>query len=272
MRNLKSLFLIIGFNLLIHFVRAQTDTLRYAKIKLNSGVSIKGYVLDEVSPEHLVVKTDYETSFMISMDEIKKMKFGDIKYVDKQQNQSKSISTDQVYDNHLGFYHLFGLGWSIGEDNTNLSLSTENGYRFNEHLAVGLGMNYDRYSPLSALPIYVNARGYLHNRKVSPFYYAGAGYGFAWANEERAEGLDFEQVNGGFMAHTGLGYQINFSGSAMIFHLGYKILNTKMEYSTYGYYHLDPLSSFMPANQGGNVEVTEKRVIRRAEIKAAFLF
>ncbi|MGK7396633.1 MAG: hypothetical protein ACNS62_18790 [Candidatus Cyclobacteriaceae bacterium M3_2C_046] len=270
---MKQLFRICLFLLLLipvaELLAQEEHNLRYAKIKLNNGVSIKGYVVDSVSTKNLVLRTSESGSFLISLDQVKFIRFGG--YAHKTNNSTGTISKnlDQNYENQLGFYHLVGLGLTFAEqEGGNISLTTENGYRFNDHFSLGIGVNYDRYARSSALPVYANFRGFLYNKKVTPYYFLGGGYGFAWKNNNIDGPFNFTKVAGGMMAQTGLGYQINFANSALQIHLGYKMQQTRLEYESFNY--IQPWDSYFVPNQQ-NVAYKEKRLYRRIELKAAFV-
>ncbi len=247
---------------------AQQDTVRFAKIKLENGTYIRGYILQDITAGNLVLKTPSGNAFFVKMDDIIKMKFGKYAVLDKSDKSVKPVALNNIYDQRIGTYSLFGVGLNFSEMDAHLSLTSELGKRFNDHFALGVGINYDRDYWVSNLPIYFNGRAYLNNRKVSPFVYAGAGYSLAWANDDWY--YEFNKVNGGFMGQLGLGYQINFAGSALLFNVGYKIQRVFQDYSTYnyGYQPWPGSSSFSEPN----VNIKEIRLLRRAEFKLSFMF
>jgi len=63
-------------------------------------------------------------------------------------------------------------------------LSTSHGYRFNPHLYLGVGVEYNYYSSsegrfmLDYLPVFLNLRTNFSNGKISPFLDVKAGYAF----------------------------------------------------------------------------------------------
>lgn len=252
-----------------NFALAQQDTVRFTKLKLENGATIKGYLLKDINPENLVLKTPSGNSFFIDMEDVRKMKFGRYGIINRSRENVEPVVMRRVYDQRIGMYNLFGLGLNFSEFGAHLSLTTETGKRFNENFALGIGLNYDRDDMVSNLPIYLNGRAYLNNKKVSPFAYAGLGYSFAWSNGNYWN-YEVNQVNGGIMGQLGIGYQLNFGGSAMLFNLGYKLQRIYQDYDYYNYY--SPWSSFAPPPDEPGINVKEKRLLRRAEFKVSFLF
>ena len=262
------------FFILILFINSSLwsqDTLRFAKIKTTNGVLIKGYVVDSVVNNKVILRTSAESVFTIKFDEISKIKLKDHAIIKSGSNSTSETEVYPGFDNKLGFYHLFGIGLAFGEYNSSLSLTNENGYRFNDHFSIGLGANYDRYDRASALPFYVNARGFLHNKKLSPFYYVGGGYAIAWRNQHYQGSIEYNGVNGGVMLQTGLGYQLNFQNMGMVFNLGYKTQKARLQYSQANHWGYSPFSSSI-APETDPVLVDEKRTFRRIELKVALLF
>ncbi len=110
----------------------------------------------------------------------------------------------------------------------NLSISTEfrgndpvvdvgihniTGYQFNRFLGVGLGVGMDYYyigSGENIMPVYVEGRGYLKAKNVSPMYSLAAGYGFAFTNDER----NLEIAKGGMMIYPAFGFRLGGSDNA----------------------------------------------------------
>ena len=266
--KLLSLVLLFIFN----FSFSQKDTVRFARIKLDNGASIKGYLLKDINPENLILKTPSGTAFFIGMDDVRKMKFGRYGIIDRSNSNVIPVDIYRMYDQRIGMYNLFGIGLNFSEYDANWSFTTEFGKRFNDHFAIGLGLNYDRDYFISNMPIYLNGRAYLNNRKVSPFAYAGLGYSLAWKNENSDWMYQFNKVRGGVMGQVGIGYQLNFGGSAVLFNLGYKLQRIYQDYSFNNWYGYTPWSSFAPGHDEPNMNIKEIRVFRRAEFKVSFLF
>lgn len=246
----------------------QQDTVRFTKIKLENGAKIKGYLLKDINTENLILKTPSGNAFYIELDDIKKIKFGRYGIINESKASLQPIAINRIYDQRIGTYSIFGLGLNFSEYNSHVSLTSEFGKRFNKTFSLGVAVNYDRDHMVSNLPIYLNGRAYLNNSKISPFLYLGTGYSLAWANDN-FWGIEYNKTRGGLMGQLGIGYQLNFSGSAMLFNVGYKVQSIYQDYNT-NTFNPEPWSSFAPTTT--NINVKENRLLRRAEVKISFLF
>src|SRR5690606_27491883 len=117
-----------------------------------------------------------------------------------------------------------------------------------------------------SLPIYLQPRLYLKNGKVSIYYFTGIGYGPAWMNSENKNAYEKIDVKGGLTGHAGIGYQINFSKSALSFVLGYKLqkVTTHYEYFSPGY------DVWFPSEPIKTMDMEEKRLVRRVFLTVGY--
>lgn len=249
------------------------NKLRKVKIILNTGTVLEGYIGKSIHENSitLIPFGDSVNAYNLGYQFIKSMNFG--KY-EKVSSIPETGHISEPVSVKTGFYHVFSFGFSLGEQTANILISNENGYRLNKHFAGGLGLNYDRYTNISAFPIYINLRGYLLDKKISPYYFLGGGYGFAWDNGKDYESYTVNHVNGGLYGQTGVGYQIQYSRIAVSFNVGYRIQRTRLdyEYKYYYYYDLTPWSSFAPTPAPDNMIVIEKRQIRRVVLTLSVIF
>ena len=85
------------------------------------------------------------------------------------------------------------------------------GYQLNRFLGAGLGAGIDYYYVFAGetvYPLFVELRGYLQKKNVSPYYSVAGGYSFAFKNDNR----DVISAVGGFMFHPTIG--LRFGGSS----------------------------------------------------------
>lgn len=96
------------------------------------------------------------------------------------------------------------------------------GYQFNRWIGLGIGLGVDTYSfgdGESLYPVFMEARGYLFKKRMSPYYSMGCGYGFAFANSDE----DIDEAEGGLMLHPAIGYRLGASsGGNVVIDVGYK--------------------------------------------------
>lgn len=250
------LFLLIFTFCIIPFV-AFSQTSRRAKIKLLNGVKIKGAMIESFDDDFLKVELANAESLLVRYDHIKSITFrqgGTISdnYAEKMAtNPSLQIET---------FYHEFRGGLLFGDENISGSIHTINGYQFSQYLGTGLGFGLNKFGNYLTLPIYATVKGYLFDKKVSPFYFGDIGYGFAWHNNKNEDVFQVEDMQGGLYWQLGLGYQFNFYNSSIVIALGYLNQASTIEYTYYRPWTID------------NVATSEERLIRRINFSIGFLF
>jgi hypothetical protein len=147
----------------------------------------------------------------------------------------------------------------FGDENISGGLQTINGYQFSQYLGTGIGVGMNKFGNYISLPIYASIKGYILDRKVSPFYFGDVGYGLAWASDKTHEGYSINNVKGGVYWQLGAGYQFNFYNNSFVITLGYVNQNSTAEYE-YDYWAID------------GVEISEKRLLRRVNLSIGFLF
>lgn len=112
-----------------------------------------------------------------------------------------------------GSYHIFSGGMLFGKatgfSDTNpvgFSLNYIRGYQFNKYVALGAGLSIDDYDK-TFIPIYVDFRGYLFQKRASLFYAMNAGYSF----ETRQFKKDRENTyyRGGLILNPSLGLRLS---------------------------------------------------------------
>jgi hypothetical protein len=255
---MKHLFIIfLLFPLMVLSVPGNAQINQQAKIVLKNGIIIRGGIVDSFDDSKLQVRIDSSNIILLRYDHIKKISF---KGNGKTGVDSKEILALQPSLNIESFYHEIRGGLLIGEENTSFTVQTINGYQFNRYLGTGLGLGINKYGNYLTMPIYATIKGYLFDKKVSPFYFADLGYGFAWQTNKNENMFELDNVQGGLYWQVGLGYQINFLNSAMVFTLGYSNQDSKADYTYYRGWDIS------------NVEVSERRILRRFAISIGFLF
>ena len=110
------------------------------------------------------------------------------------------------------------------------------------------------------MPIYANVKGYILDQQITPFYFGDIGYGFAWNTDKNEEVFELDNVTGGLYWQLGLGYQFNFYSNSLVLTLGYINQHSKADYVYYRPWDID------------DVEISEKRILRRLNFSIGFLF
>ncbi len=229
---------------------------------LTNGVKLQGTILDSFDDIGVKLNIDDSNTFVIRYDLIRKIVFkkhGTIRY-----DFEKKLSAPPSL--HLNtFFHEIRGNLLFGQDDVSVGLQTINGYQFSQYLGTGLGVGLNKFGNYITVPLYASVKGYLINKKTSPFYYGDIGYGFAWKTDKNDDVFEVDKMRGGLYWQIGLGYQVNFYNSALVFSFGYVNQGSKMEYS-----YMPQWRRFAPQDQN-EVVITEKRLLRRFVFSVGFL-
>lgn len=195
----KHLLFLLGLLLLslVSFAQKNSEDVVYLK----NGNIIRGIIIDQIIGEKITIETYGGNVYNYPYAEVERIAKEDYK---RAKRPLKIKQKGYVNTTSLGF--LFGNG----EQPVSSNLQTINGYHFNPHLALGLGMGIVWYDAFGwgnfsrVLPIFLDVRGnVLKDSKISPFYYANAGYGI----ETTGELID--ERNGGLKLGLGTGIKIH---------------------------------------------------------------
>jgi hypothetical protein len=147
----------------------------------------------------------------------------------------QSYKSPSVF-NQRGYYAIVSMGLQFGNTNyyyggpsAGFSLNVVNGYRFDRYKSLGVATGFDFYSENEFIPVNIDFRGTLFDRKITPYYFAQAGYGFL-ANKESKDS------KGGINFGAGLGYLLSINNSTgFFFEAGYRQQEaTVVYYSDWG--------------------------------------
>lgn len=160
-----------------------------------------------------------------------------------------------------GWYHNTRLGLLGGVDyyeypRTGFLIQHSSGYQWNRWLGAGIGIGAEVFNPgddAGTYPLFAEVRGYLRANKISPFYAAGAGWGFSNKYSNVQNWGENSRYKGGFMAQLQLGYRF---GNHVTVHTGIRLQQKKREWS-----------SIWSSDQG-----TDRILHRRFELGFGLLF
>jgi len=137
------------------------------------------------------------------------------------------------------------------------------GYQVNRFIGVGAGVGLDYYylnSGETLLPVFLDVRGYLLKRNVSPMYKLQAGYGFAFKDEDR----NMIDAEGGLMWYPALGVRFGAAKSAnFMLDFGVKVQQANYIFSA---------SNVLPRWSIREVQIKNDMIYRRFVIRTAILF
>ena len=245
---------------------------------LVNGTRIEGFIVESTFKDYIKIRVADSDPLVVSFHKIRKIKF----YPGTQRAQPSDTMPGHTGGNNIlaqyapgiktkSIFHEVTGSLMFGQGNTNVSLQAVNGYQFNRYVGAGLGLGVDHYDDYSALPLFLEAKGYLFDRKVTPFYFVDLGYAFAWKNGNIGNNYQNFEVDGGFGWQLGLGYQFNFEQGGMVLKFGYKNQSVHDSYSYPNYY--TGFTDITNDGSGNNmVDVQEDRVLRRFVVSVGFLF
>lgn len=233
------------------------QTGKQVKVKLRNGVVLKGSTLKSFDDKSIELSNLGAEPFVIRYDLIKKISFRRYGSIDEDYEE-KLLTPPKLKTD--AFFHEIRGGLLFGEESTSGLLHTINGYQFNRYLGAGLGIGVNKYGNYITMPVYASVKGYLFDKKVSPFYYGDVGYGFAWRTNRNDDIFELDNVKGGYYWQLGVGYQVNFYGSSLVLALGYSNQDSTADYIYYRPWDID------------DVVISERRVLRRFALSIGFLF
>lgn len=159
---------------------------------------IRGVVIEQIPNVSIKIQTRDGNIFVYKMDEIEK--------ISKDLNSSNNYNSSYItYDlkGYRGFVdvgYIFGVGNEYTKENR-IELSTTHGYQVNNHFFVGggTGIHYMTSADTFLLPMFINFKGYLLNRNISPFFDLKAGYTLILSK------LTDEDIKGGLYVSPSIG-------------------------------------------------------------------
>jgi hypothetical protein len=188
-------------------------------VYLKNGSIIRGIIIEQVPNQNIKIQTKDRNVFVFKYNEIEKM-------------TKENLPTDNSYNSpnvtdfkRSGFINLTEINYSDGVGNVKIEdfkfknndnsfgFRTVNGYQFNKHFSLGIGIGIDKYKNTTFLPITFDGRATILKGKISPIFTANIGYAF---------GLN--DSKGGVTFNPQIGIKTYLSKNiAYIFNFGYKL-------------------------------------------------
>ncbi len=175
-------------------------------IYLKDGSILRGTLLEEGRDDQLKIELMGGSVFVIHPSEIDSVTLEPAKFIRKSFKENKKLLP--ITFREKGIYHIFDLGFGFGEGrygegfNANLSYILE--YHVNQYLNTGIGIGIDSYYDGSLFPLFLDVRGDVVQKKISPYYQASVGWAFLGAGIWPTQVFD-----GGLHYQLGLGIKIN---------------------------------------------------------------
>ena len=123
---------------------------------------------------------------------------------------------------------------------SNLTVSQFFGFQFNPYLALGVGVGFEYWTTKSGfVPLYVDFRVNMTDKKMAPHWYINAGYASRWFVDSRpykvstGTGIMYgiHGYSSGFMGETGFGIKTSISrASALLITVSGKVQESALRY------------------------------------------
>ena len=168
------------------------------------------------------------------------------------QNQ---VPATESANQKAGYFNTTELSISKGflKENTSFyaGLQTINGYRFTQHIAVGIGLGLDQYlyenyggkgykTGETYLPVFTDVRVYFGKGKTQPFFSQAVGYMICVRELEEFRGSNYYNNIGGILINPAFGVTTALSEkTALNVSLGYRFQEVTIKDIPYNYYYYD---------------------------------
>ena len=175
-------------------------------------------------------------------------------------------SAGQESSNHerLQFVSNLQAGLLDGNANTAFQLQTINGIRYKSWMTgIGVGLDYYR---VRSIPLFIDLRKNILERKETPFLYGDIGMHFSWV--KNSEDFAWQKItySNGLFYEFGGGYKFSLAKRRGItVSAGYSV--KKLVQTNYGYGYCP----FIGPCESGPVDKYDY-IFRRLSIKAGFIF
>ncbi len=204
-------------------------------------IEVKDKVADVlIYSGHIQSGSSQDTIYLLTThDQLIKIPYTEVIALSTEKGRLSNISDDESKDydweieerdpSDVYKFREKGLYFSIGPD---INISTDDnlevytgadmtvGYRINRKLGFGVGVGLRKWtydlSPNTILQTFVEARGFLNQQKVSPYYRVRLGYGNTLRSPDNVNNLffrrSFESSDGGLYFSPGIG--LRFLGNS----------------------------------------------------------
>lgn len=200
--------LLLTFSLLFSLIAFCQD--QGKTFYLKNGSIITGIVIEEIPGKEYKVKTSDGNVFVLKADEIEKIVL--VEKQNKVQKMKESLDLNHTFFTNNGL--SIGGMFSENYESYNFALTTINGIKLNNSLALGLGLEYQKFKNGYYLPVYLNVQWNLSENPSTFFTNVGGGFAVS-GNRENIKVInpfsgEYEvaiKYSNGIYGKFGFGYQ-----------------------------------------------------------------
>lgn len=195
------------------FAQSNDDFRRTDVVYLKNGSIFRGQIEYYDVDTELRLRMDVDNVVVFDAKNIKRI----VQESTTEESATTPIHFKKTYDfKEKGLYYALNIGYIggnsfFGNYTDAYNVHFQSGYQFHRLLGAGVGAGVDFYNVNlgSIIPVYVEARGYLRAKNVSPYYHVAAGMGFPVLSDNNNS---FDSSKGGYYLAPGMG--VRFGGSA----------------------------------------------------------
>jgi len=125
----------------------------------------------------------------------------------------------------LGWYNIsYGnINFPGNSSDGGVGLENVTGFQFNQFTGLGVGVGFQRldYRRGRIIPAYIQYRGYVSKRKVSPYYSLDIGFSFAAPERDP----NFTSTKPGTYFYPSIGYKVGSNSAAFMIDIGFRFAN-----------------------------------------------
>ena len=208
------LVICLSFNAFSQEKKRKKDPKWYneATVLLVNGSKIKGKLLHNTDKE-VMIEILGGSVFVYPRSEVKEIKISEEK--------TYSIVKDYQYTRE-GWYYTLSTIINATSNDAGIGLMASAGFQYSNYLAGGVGIGYSQMSinqGVRTIPVFLEVRGNLLQKPVTPFYNMAIGYGFALENRD----FDIIRAKGGAYVYPALGLRFDRrSGTSFTMDFGYQ--------------------------------------------------
>ncbi len=200
-----------------------------ATVELVNGSKIKGKLITETK-EKIAIEILGGSVFVYPSSEVNKITISEEK--------TYSIVKDYKY-NREGWYYTLSTIVNGTNNDAGIGLMTSAGFQYNNYLAAGVGVAYNQMSTnagVRIIPVFLEVRGNVLDKPVTPIYSMAVGYGFALQNRD----FDIIRAKGGAYIYPALGMRFDGrGGSSFTMDFGYQFQAAKITSNRWNGTNLD---------------------------------
>lgn len=196
------------------------------KVFLKNGTILKGRIVQTDSAKGVRINNECG-SYLFHFKEIDSLKF--------------NFRENPFALKTKGFYNLTSVGMLFGEGEDGYlpypSLTTVNGYQFNNQWFTGIGIGFEHYQ-WSVLPLFAQATYYFKEDNFTPYVALKFGYTLPLSNNQSEDYDEPEKTYGGIATNPEIGIRIAMGEkNAFVCSLGYHYQKLSYEEGYYDYYY-----------------------------------